>query len=257
VGDAEEGGNGVVVMPLDVSDAQRKAAKVAGVLHLLALVTVIVVTYGFVRPLVAGVAPAQTAHNILAHETRFRAGILGNLVYGIEVVVLTAALYVVLEPVDRLLALLAALGRAFQAVAWLVISINLFTSLRLLTQPEYARGLSSEELPVLARLYLSGFDQYYVALLFWSLGSTAGACAWLRSRYVPRALASFGIVASAWGAACTSCLFVFPGFQNIVDLNLFDLPLLLFEVALGVRLLSRGLAPGARATSTTSRSNGA
>jgi len=227
-------------------DSQRKAAKIAGLLYLMTLMTIVSVTYGIVRPLVAGVDPAEAARRILAHETLFRAAAVGNLAFCIEVVVLSAALYVVLEPIDRTLALLAALGRLFQAFIWLVISLNLFTALRLLSQPVYARGLPPDQLPVLARLYLSGFDPYYVALLFWSLGSTAGAWAWLRSRYVPRALATIGILASAWGAACTLCLFLYPRFADVVDLSLFDVPLVLFELTLGSLLLCRGL-PGPRA----------
>jgi hypothetical protein len=230
-----------------ISDPQRKAAKAAGLLYLLSFVTVVSVSYGIVWPLVAGVDPAQAARNILSHETLFRVGIVGNTLYCIEVLVLSAAVYVLLEAVDPLLALLAALGRLVQGFTWLLICINLFTALRLLTQPEYARALPPDQLPVLARLHLSGFDQYYVALLFWSLGSTVGACLWLRSRYIPRALAAFGILSSAWGAACTLCFFLFPGFQKVVDLGWFDVPMVLFELVLGVLLLFRGLRSAGRA----------
>jgi hypothetical protein len=158
-----------------IGDRQRNAAKVAGFLYLLSFVTVVSVTYGIVRPLVAGADPAQAARNILAHETLFRVGIVGNLLYCVEIVALSAALYVVLEPVDPLLALLAALGRLIQGFTWLLICINLFTALRLLTQPDYVRALPPDQLPVLARLHLSGFDPYYVGLLFWCLGSTQRA----------------------------------------------------------------------------------
>jgi hypothetical protein len=229
---------------------QRRAAKIAGLVYLLSFMTVVSVTYGIVSPLVAGVDPAQAARNILAHETRFRLGIVGNLLYCIEIGVLSAALYIVLEAVDPLLAALAALGRLVQGFTWLLICINLFTALRLLTQPEYARALPPDQLPVLARLHLSGFDLYYVSLLFWCLGSTVGACLWLQSRYIPRALAGFGILASAWGAACTLCLFLSPGFQNVVDLTWFDVPMVLFELVVGVLLLFRGLGPVAGAGGT-------
>jgi hypothetical protein len=73
--------------------------------------------------------------------------------------------------------------------------------------------------------------------------------AWLflSSRYIPRALAAFGILTSAWAAACTLCLFVSPDFAKVVDLTWFDVPMVLFEVALGVWLLSRGLRVAALA----------
>jgi hypothetical protein len=209
-------------------------------------VTVIGVTYGVVTRVLGHLDPPRMAQNILAHETLFRIGIAGNLLYAIELVVLAAALYVVLRAVDPLLALLAALGRFLHAVVWLLISLNLFGALRLVGRPEYA-AVPPDQRAALARLLLSGFDPYYVALLFWSLGSTLAAVLWLRSGWVPRALAAFGILASAWAAFCTCCLYINPHFDTIVDLNWFDVPLVLFEVALSLRLLVRGLRPPGRA----------
>jgi hypothetical protein len=153
---------------------------------------------------------------------------------------------VALRAVDPLLALLAALGRLAHAVVWMLISLNLFAALRLLGQPEHA-AVPPDQRAALARLLLSGFDPYYVALLFWSLGSTVAAVLWLRSGYVPHGLAVFGILASAWAAFCTCCLFIAPGFRTIVNLSLFDVPLVLFELALGLRLMARGLRPPGRA----------
>ena len=121
-------------------------------------------------------------------------------------------------------------------------ALNHFTALRLLSRPEYA-GIPADQLPVLARLYLSGFDQYYVGLLFWSLGATVGAFLWLKSRYVPGALAAFGILASAWCAACTIVLLILPDFSGVLNLWWFDSPMALFEIALSLLLLFRGLRP--------------
>ncbi len=103
-------------------------------------------------------------------------------------------------------------------------------------------------MPVQARLYLSGFDQYYVGLLFWSLGATVGAYLWLKARYVPSALAALGILASAWCAVCTSALLISPGFSKVVNLWAFDMPMVLFEIALSLLLLFRGLRPSGHAT---------
>ena len=232
-----------------IKDTQDKAARVAGLTYLLSLVTVVSVTYGIVLPALGGGDPGQMAHSVVTHETLFRTGIAGNLLYCIETFVLAAALYVVLRAVDPLCALLAALGRLIHGAIWLLIPLHLFTALRLLTQAEYAKALPPDQLAVLARLNISGFDIYYVALLFWALGSTVGAFLWLRSRYVPKTLAIFGILTSGWAVACTTILFVFPGFQNLVDLNWFDMPLVLFETLLGLLLLVRGLrfpSPGGR-----------
>lgn len=185
------------------------------------------------------------SRNILAQETLFRVGLTGDVVYCIAVLVLSAALYVILRPVDPNLAMLAVSGRFVQALTWLVLTLNLFTALRLLSSPEFASAFPPEQLPALARLYLSGFDHCYVGLAFWSMGDTIAAYLWFKSLYVSRALAVFGGLASAWCAACTFALFLFPDFPKVVNLWWFDMPMALFEIGLGFLLLVCGLRPSA------------
>jgi hypothetical protein len=220
---------------------EQRAAKTVGLLLLLAPMTIMAVSYGIIWPLVSGLEAPQAARNIVTHEALYRVGLVGNLFYAVELVVLSAAIYVLLRPVDPLLALLAALGRLFHAITWVVICVNLFASLRLLTDAEYAGAIPAGELHVLARLFVSGFDRYYIALLFWSLGTMVAAWAWLRSGAVPRVLAAFGVVSSVWAVFCTVSLFLFPAFPNIVHLAWFDVPMLVFELAVGALLFFRGL----------------
>jgi hypothetical protein len=229
-----------------IDSSQRVAAKILGLAYLPSFVLVVAVNFGILQPLIAGVDPAQAAKNILAHETLFRVGLVGFVLYSVAVLVVSAALYVILKPVDENLALLAALGRLVHGFTWLLVALNHFTALRLLSRPEYA-ALPSDQLPALARLYLSGLDQYYVGLLFWSLGATVGAYLWLKARYVPSALAAFGILASAWCAVCTLAFLISPGFSKVVNLWAFDTPMALFEIALSLLLLFRGLRPSGHA----------
>jgi len=217
-----------------------RAARVAGFALILSFVTVVAVNFGVLGRLMTGDS-AEIAHNVLEHQTLFRVGLVGQIAYCLGVLVVSAGFYVVLRPVDPLLAMLAMLGRIVHGITWLLVSLNLFTALRLLTRPEYGQAVPPEMLPALARLYLSGGDQYYAGLLFWSLGSVAGAFAWLRSGYVPRWLAWFGIAGSAWAALCCLAFFVSPDFKNIVNLWWFDVPLALFELALAFLLVARGL----------------
>jgi len=224
-----------------VNDSQRRAARIAGLTLLLSLSTVIGVNYCIFVPMLSGAEPAQAARNILAHQPLFRVGLVGNVIYSITVLVLAGTLYVVLKPVGRTRAFLAALCRMVQALVWIMLTLNLFTALKLLSSPDYARLFDPDRLPMLARLYLSGYDHYYVGLVFWGLASGLAACLWFRSRYISHALSAFGILASAWAVACTIAMFLFPGFSKIVDLWLFDMPLLIFEVAVGLLLLFRGL----------------
>ena len=227
-----------------IDETQRKAARVAGAAFLLTMAVVVAVNFAINQRLLAGGSSAEMSRNILAHERLFRLGIAGNLVYAAGLMVLLSALYVVLRPVSRGLALLAAIWRLAYAATWALMAVNFFSALRLLNGTDYPGALGPDERQALARLYLSGFDQYYVGLLFYGLASTACCWLWLKSAYVPRALAAFGLIGSVWCVACTLLLFVFPTFPTLVNLWWFDTPMALFEMALGVWLVVKGLDGG-------------
>jgi Domain of unknown function (DUF4386) len=226
-----------------IDDSQRKAAKVAGFAYLFSLAIEVIHEF-FISPQlnVAGNA-AETARNILAHEQLFRLGIACDLIYSAGTVVLLSALYLILKPVSRNLALLATFWRLIYAVTWVVIAVNLFTALRLSSGAEYLQAFGAEQLQALARLHLSGFDTYYVGLLFYGLASTVCAYLWLESRYIPRGLAAWGVIASAWCAICTLVFIITPGFSKVVNLWWFDTPMGIFELVTSFWLLFKGLSP--------------
>ncbi len=92
----------MTISPID--NSQRIAAKVAACAYLITFATVVYVHYGILWRLTTGNA-AETARNILAHEQLFRICIAGNLFFCVGIFVLLTALYVVLRPVNRALAL--------------------------------------------------------------------------------------------------------------------------------------------------------
>jgi hypothetical protein len=227
-----------------IDESQRKAARVAGFTCLFTMAIVVFTNFGIhARLIVAGNA-AETARNIMAHERLFRIGIASDLIYGAGVVVLLTALYVILKPVSRGLALLAAFFRLLYALMWVVVALNLFDVLRLLGGADYLRVFEADRLQALAMLDLSaGFDAYYVGLLFWGLGSAVCSYLWFKSRYIPRALAAWGVISSVFCAACTFVFIIFPGFAKVVNLWWFDSPMAIFEMATSFWLLFKGLRP--------------
>lgn len=235
-----------------VNEAQRSAARIAGLIWPISFLTVVAVNFGIFTRLISEDNPADTAQNILAHETLFRIGIAGDVLYCVGVVVVLSSLYVVLKPVNETIALFAAIGRLVHGLTWLFITVNLFSALLLLTDRDYSRAMGSVQLFALARLYLANGDTYYIGLLFWSLGTAAGSYLWFRSKFIPRFLASFGLASSAWCALCTLVYYVFPGYSDVVNLWWFDSPMGIFELALSFWLVFKGLAPArtaeARAT---------
>jgi hypothetical protein len=210
------------------------------------MATVVFANYGLLNPLIVPGNAAETAWNIVAHETQFRIAVTCFLTYSAGVVVLLAALYVILRPVNRGLALVGALFRLVFALLWLLTTLNLLSALRLLGSASYLQVFEADRLQALARLQLgANFDAYYVGLPFFGLAATVCAYLWLKSNYIPKGLAAFGVIASAWCVICAFVFLIFPHFNKIVNDYWFDSPMALFEAALSFWLLFKGLRPPA------------
>ena len=164
-----------------IDNSQHTAAKVAGVAGLLAFVLVVFGNYVLLGPLIVPRNAANTARNILAHETQFRVALTCFIAYGIGAIVLLTALYVVLAPVNRGLALAGALFRLVFAMLWLIAPLNSLMALRLLGDAPYMKIFEPDRLQALARVQLAGsFDDYYVGLPFFGLAATVCAYLWLK-----------------------------------------------------------------------------
>jgi hypothetical protein len=229
-----------------INEIQRRAAVVAGFSYLITFAIVVYVNFGIFDHLIVVNSAAETAQNILKHERLFRIGITGDLIYCAGVVVLLTALYLILKPINSGLALLAAFWRLTWVLIWLVMTLNLFNALRLLSDANYLGAFETERLQALARFYLgSSFDYYYVGLLFGALASTVCGYLWFKSRYIPRALAILGVISSAFCVACTLIFYIFPNFNKTVNLWWFDSPMGIFDIALSFWLLFKGLRSSA------------
>jgi hypothetical protein len=227
-----------------IDNSQRMAAKVAGIAGLLSFALVVFGNYVLLEPLLVPRNAVETARNILAHQTQFRVALTCFIAYGVGAVVLATALYVVLAPVNRGLALAGALFRLVFAILWLIAPINSLAALRLLGEAPYLKVFEPERLQALSRALIAGsFDDYYVGLPFFGLAATVCAWLWLKSRYIPRGLSIFGVIASGWCVFCAIVYLIFPGFNTIVNDWWFDFPMALFELALSFWLLFKGLSP--------------
>jgi Domain of unknown function (DUF4386) len=228
--------------PDKVDNPQCIAARVAGVSGLLAVVIVVFGNYALLGPLIVPGNAVETARNIVAHQTQLRLALTCFLTYGVSVVVLLAALYVILRPVDRLLALVGAFFRLVFALLWLLTTLNLLGALRLLGNAPYLQAFEADHLQVLARLQIAAsFDDYYVGLPFFALAATVCSYLWFKSGYIPRSLAVFGVIASAWCVICAFVFLIFPSFDKTVNAYWFDSPMAVFELILSVWLLSKGI----------------
>lgn len=225
-----------------VTGAQRTAAKVAAVAFPVSIAFLAYANFGVRGPLMASADPAGKVRIIAAAESLFRLSVVFDLVYCAGFIILLSALYVVLSPVNRYLALLAGVSKLIYAVTAVMMALSFLEVVRFATDPTLLQSLGTEQLQVMVGLNsAAAWDQYYVGLVFWALSSTLFGWLWLRSRYIPAALAIFGIVSSGWCLLCAVAYIARPSFSNVVNVWLFDMPMALFYIALSAWLLFKGL----------------
>ncbi|MCK4980338.1 MAG: DUF4386 domain-containing protein [Candidatus Delongbacteria bacterium] len=217
--------------------SQRKAAIVAGLTLIFSIAIVVISNYSVnFRFIVQDVA--ETARNIIAHETLFRFNIFCNLIYLVTLILMSASLYEILKPINRNLAIAAGVFRVVYASMWGIIALNTFGAIHILGNASYLPVFNTDQLHTLMMLNLnSSWDAYYVALPFWGLASLVCSYLLLRSKYIPKTLATFGLISSAWCVFCAFTYLIFPSYGKVVHLGWFDVPMTFFEIILGFWLL--------------------
>lgn len=215
-----------------IDESQRKAARVVGWAYLLAI------------PPAVFAEAAATASNLVAHERLFRLGTAANLAaFALDVVLITA-LYVVLKPVDRNLALLATFWGLIETAILIVATVSDLEALRVLSSADSLHVFEADRLQALARLALGAHGAaYHVGLVLAGLRSTVFAYLWLKSSFIPKPLAAWGVFSSLLLAACTYASIIFPELAKVVTVAYYGGPIFIFELTMGFWLLFKGLRP--------------
>ena len=231
-----------------IDESQRKAARVVGFAYLFALPPAIFAEFYVRAHLIAVGDAAQTARNITANERLFRVGTASNLTVFAINVVLIIALYVVLMPVNRSLALLATGWGLIETAILVFVTLRDFEVLRILSGADYLQAFEPSRLQALARLSLSAHaDAYNVGLVLAGLRSTAFCYLWFKSRFIPTALAAWGMVASFLMGASAFLFIIFPELARLVSVAFYGAPIFFFELTMGSWLLLTGLPPSGAA----------
>jgi hypothetical protein len=221
--------------------SQNQAARAAGLIYLLTNASAISAQYYIRSRLIADGNAATTAANIMASERLFRLGIVLELFTFAAVIALAVALYALLRPVHRGLALLALSWRLVENAALAVMTFTSLNALQLLTPDPNLRPLAADRLQALALLSVWAHDdQYTTGLIFFGLGSAVFCYLFFKSRYIPRALAAWGVFASLLTAASSLVFLLFPHAALWAAPGCY-LPIMTFEVITGFWLLVKGV----------------
>lgn len=166
-------------------------ARIGGILYLFIIVAAL---FGevFVRgKLIVKGDAAATANNILASEALFRVGLAGELLTCVCDVTLAMILYVLLKPVNRNLALLAAFHRVTFIAIYAASKLFLVAGVVVLGGADYLKAFDPQQLHALAYLSirLHGLG-YGLSLLFFGVCCVLFGYLIQKSGYLPRTSAS-------------------------------------------------------------------
>jgi hypothetical protein len=225
-----------------IERAQRSAAKIFAVTYLLSMAILMVVFSRFYAPYLVWENGEETARHFLHHEEAIRIYLAGAFVHGVGMIVLLTALYVLLRPVNRGIALCAAFSRMIYVVFWFIFILDMMGALRFLAGAGALRGFGPDGLAALAGAQLdAGRDAYYIGLVFSGLGSALFAWVLFQSRYIPRVLALWGVLSAVYEGFCGFAYLLHPRFGVMHSPNWYELPPMTFDLLLCFWLLFRRL----------------
>jgi hypothetical protein len=192
---------------------------------------------------IAGDDAVAKGHNVVAHPFLFRVNVVNELVTSVVAVVLGLALYAMLESVHRQLALVALSLKLIEATLWAVIALAHVAALLALGGRVSSTALQPEQVQALVGLFLDAhMPVTAIPGVFLGLSSVVFLYLLFRSRYVPRALAAFGVFSYALVFAYDLTLLVAPSYAAMIAVQVVGWgPSVLFELAIGPWLLIKGI----------------
>ena len=230
-------------MTYSIDPEQIKWARIIGLAYLFVLVPAIFAEFYVLGQIIVDGNAAETARNIVAHESLFRLGLASNLIVFAADVFLVTGLYVVLARIDRNLALAATFFRLIETTILFVAALNDFTVLRIL-DGDYMQAFGPDQLAALARLGLNAHGSaYLLALLIFSFGGSIFSYLWIKSGYVPKPLAMLGLFASVLMGVVQLTYVVMPEARSVITIAYYGGPIFVFEVTMGLWLVFKGIRP--------------
>jgi hypothetical protein len=172
-------------------------ARVAGVLYLLITIVAIVAHFYVPSNIIVPGDAAATAGNVTASESLLRVGSIGGeLVILLSEIVLSVLLYVLLEPVSRLLSLVAAVSRLAMTAIHGINLINYLFALQLVSGAGYLAVFDTSQLQSLVMLFLDAHSLgFTIGIAFLTVHVFLLGYLIFRSGYLPKVLGILFLVA--------------------------------------------------------------
>ena len=195
----------------------KKTARMAGFLYLIYIVVSIFANgLGRSKLIVLGDA-ATTARNIMASAAQFRIGFVIDLVAAVIFLLTAWALYSLLKPVNKNLALLFLLLNLGGIAVWCFSDLFLIATQLLLSDADYLKVFQVDQIQALAMLslYIYKYGFLGIAQLFFGAWLFPLGYLVFKSGFLPRFLGVILMVHCVVWLMSALQFFLFPGFITI------------------------------------------
>lgn len=173
---------------MNIVQSSNKTARMAGIFYLIFIVTFILASYLRSRLIVFG-DPATTANNIISSPGILRLGFMSELLSALFFVLAAWALYVLLKPVNKNIALLFLLLNLTGVAIECLNTLNLFTTLQFLGDANYLSVFSTDQLQAIAMTFLNSYTNgFMITQLFFSTWLLPLGYLVYKSHFIPRPL---------------------------------------------------------------------
>ena len=212
-------------------NTNKKTARVAGLLYLIVIIFgMSAYMYVFPSIIVPGDA-ATTASNIMASEMLFRMGFVFELILNVFWALLALALYKLLKPVNKNLAILMVALNLVGVPIGMLNALNHFAALPLLSGADYLTVFTPEQLQAQAMFFLNLWEPGYdIAQIFYALFLVPLGYLVYKSGKFPRVLGVLLMIGGFGGVVDTLTSSLIPNFESIIltVLDVFGFSELLF-----------------------------
>jgi hypothetical protein len=198
-------------------NTNKKTARIAGFLYLIYIViSIFADVLGRSKLIVLGDA-ATTAGNIMASAWQFRIGFVSDLVAAVLFLLTAWALYVLLKPVSKNLALLFLLLNLGGVAVWCSSDLSLIASQLLVSGADYLKVFQSDQLQALAMLSLNIYKNGFLGIAQIFFGGWVFPLGYLvfKSGFLPRILGIVLMVECFGWLMVPFQFFLFPGFTAV------------------------------------------
>ncbi len=221
----------------------KKTVRIIGLLFLFTLMIPLLNWTLVLSKFIVPENPIDTAHNIVANEFIFRIGIINDLITSAVALALAVSLYLILKAVNKNLALFALFLKFTEAILWAVMTLGNYVNLLILKGQTSLTTGESGQIQTLVGLSLNAhMSKSAIAGIFLGLSSIVFFYLLFKSRFVPKILASFGIISYALIFFYDSMTILSPKYANILIIQVISWgPSIIFGLTIAFWLLIKGI----------------